>query len=97
MSTELLGDRGLPRSPIQRRVRAYSDGIDTICAQPTPLYLSAHLARSSLYGCVSAIAIVSTTDVYDIMSKAVCQRALELFVLAKQPCIVGDPGQVRSH
>jgi hypothetical protein len=65
-------------------------------AQLTPLYLSAHVARSSLYDCVSVIAIVSTTDVYDLLSKAVCQRALGLFVLAKQPCIVGDPGLIQS-
>jgi hypothetical protein len=49
-----------------------------------------------LYDCVSVIAIVSTTDVYDLLSKAVCQRALGLFVLAKQPCIVGDPGLIQS-
>jgi hypothetical protein len=76
------------------KVRTWSDGIDRRYAQLTPLYLSAHLARSSLYDCVSAIAIKYATDVCDLLSKAVCQssRVLELFVLAKQPCIIGDPG-----
>ena len=89
---ELVVGRGLPQLPGQGRLEHVSHGLYTSRAQPTPLYLSAHLASSSLYDCVSAIAMVLLLTYVIYCHKLLIRtRALELFVLAKQPCGISNP------